>query len=122
MSDPTMPADPSDDGADDSQGTTVCITALPDGTFSVQIQESGDDESGESGEDESGDGPQSADNLDDALKLAGQMLTAEMGEESGESADGSDGSDDGNAPLAPGAAKSAWNAMASKRDQSRTMG
>jgi hypothetical protein len=118
--DPSMQADPSvgssaggDDDSQDAQGVTVCITASPDGTFSVQIQESGD--SDQSGEDESGDGPQSADNLQDALKLAGQMLTAEQGEESSESGDD-------NEPMDPGAAKSAWNQMAAKRDSSRSMG
>lgn len=116
--DPTMGADPSADPSqgDDTQGTTVCITASPDGTFSVQIQEAAS--SDESGEDESGDGPQTADNLDDALALAGQMLTAEMGEDGGESS----AIGDDNAPMDPASAKSAWNQMAQKRDKSRLMG
>ena len=114
--DPTMrnsSQDMGDSGME--EGTTVCITASPDGTFSVQMQESGADESGE---DESGDGPQTADSLDDALALAGQMLTAEMGEEGGESS----AIGDDNAPMDPASAKSAWNQMAQKRDKSRLMG
>ena len=116
--DPTMSGDPSQgmgdsmgDSDSDSQGTTVCITASPDGTFSVQIQEAAGAD--ESGEDESSDGPQTADNLDDALALARQMLTAEMGEDS---------STDGDAPLDPATAKSAWNQMAAKRSAMKAMG
>ena len=114
-----MSGDPSQDSSQDddgSQGTTVCITASPDGTFSVQIQEAGDAD--ESGEDESGDGPQTTDNLDDALALAKQMLTAEMGEDSADSGESSDG----DAPMDPQSAKAAWNQMAAKRDKSRMMG
>ena len=106
--DPSQSQYPSQD--DDSQGTTVCITALPDGSFSVKILES--DSADESGEDESSDGPQSADNLDDALALAGQMLTTEMGEDSG----------DGDAPMDPATARSAWNQMAAKRSAVRAQG
>ena len=115
--DPTM-SDPSQDMGDSGmdEGTTVCITASPDGTFTVQIQEAAS--SDESGEDESGDGPQTADNLDDALALAGQMLTAEIGEDGGESS----AIGDDNAPMDPASAKSAWNQMAQKRDKSRLMG
>ena len=103
----------SDDESSGSQGTTVCITAMPDGTFSVQIQESGDD--GDEGPGDNSDGPQTADSLDEALQIAGQMLTDEMNEDSGESDSGSDG----DAPMSPANAKSAWNAMAAKRDKSR---
>ena len=109
--DPTM-SDPSQDMGDSGmdEGTTVCITASPDGTFTVQIQEAAS--SDESGEDESGDGPQTADNLDDALALAGHMLTAEMGEDSG----------DGDAPMDPATARSAWNQMAAKRSAVKAQG
>ena len=110
--DPSQDMDMGDSIMGESQGTTVCITASPDGTFSVQMQESGADESGE---DESGDGPQTADNLDDALALAGQMLTTEMGEDSADSGDG-------DAPMDPATAKSAWNQMAAKRSAVRAQG
>ena len=111
--DPSQDMDMGDSSMGESQGTTVCITASPDGTFSVRIQEAAISE--ESSEDESGDGPQTADNLDDALALAGQMLTTEMGEDS---ADGGDG----DAPMDPATAKSAWNQMAAKRSAVRAQG
>lgn len=111
--DPTMMDDAQEGQEGAEQGVTVCITAMPDGTFEVKIDEDGQED--EEGGDETGDGPQMAKTLDEALNMAGEMLQAEMGEEQGESGAGDE-------PMAPDQAKMAWDAMASKRDKARMAG
>ena len=84
----------------------VCIADQGDGTFSVYVD--GDQDGGDSG-----DGPQQAENIDDALSIARQMLQSEASE--GASM-GMPGADDA-APLDAGQAKAAWRQMAAKRSK-----
>jgi hypothetical protein len=105
-------SDPSAAPADESQEQfVVCIAAQPDGTYSVYAQDSDDDQDDAAqgsapapGGDDSG--PQTAQSLEDALKIAGQMLQEEAGEDSQEPADGSD-------------PQAVWNQLAKKTDAKR---
>lgn len=109
--DPTQATPAAPDDSSDSEQVSVTITAVGDGTFTVSLNE-GQEDPAEGGGEDAGDEPQTADNVDDALKMAGQMLGAEADEESQEPADG-------NAQLSPADAKSAWSQMASKKKQSQ---
>lgn len=113
-----MQPDPSQEAPDapiDAEQVSVTITAVGDGTYTVSLAEpqDSDDQGGDPSSSDDSDQPQTADNVEDALKMAGQMLGAE--------ADESDDSGDDNAPMSPGDAKSAWNQMASKKKQSQGM-
>ena len=118
------------DPTSDQTGVVICIAALPDGTY--QIYQQGDqDQSGgapasaqggmpspsgaPSPDDDSGNS-QTADNIQDALQIAGQML------QGGDQDDDSGQGQDGNAELSPSDAKAAWNQMAAKSDKKRSMG
>ena len=107
QSDPTQGAQ---SASGDAEQVSVTITAVGDGTFTVAINEpqDADDQSGDPAE--SDDEPQTTDNIDDALKMAGQMLGAEADEES---------QGDDNEQLSPADAKSAWSQMAGKKKQSQ---
>jgi hypothetical protein len=109
------------------QGFTVCISAMPDGTYSIYAQDSDDDQESNqagagatagdtsssddaaSGDDDS---TQTADNVDDALAIAKQMLEQEAGEDDESGQDGSD-------MMSPADAKKAWNQMAAKNDKKK---
>jgi hypothetical protein len=108
------PPDPSQDGG----GFVVCVAAQADGSFQVYAQDSDQDPTDQSQGGEGGDGSQvqTADNVDDALAIAKQLIE----QESGGSDD--DSGQDGNAPLSPTDASSVWNQMAAKKDKSRAMG
>lgn len=115
--DPNAPqsADQSAAPAEESQESfTVCISANADGTYSVYEQDSDDDQDDASGsgsapgtqgsDDDSG--PQTAQSIEDALKIAGQMLQEEASEDSQEPADNSD-------------PQAVWNQLAKKTDAKR---
>lgn len=92
---------------------SVTITANGDGTYSVASSDSDDDQDDASqggapapgGED---DGPQTAQSIEDALKIAGQMLQEEAGEDDQQPADDSD-------------PQAVWNQLAKKTDAKRGM-
>lgn len=108
--DPT--ADPSADPAAEPAQISVTITAVGDGSYTVAMSEGDESSQDEQGEaDAASDQPQTASNIDDALKMAGQMFDAESMEDDAGAADGSDDS----APMAPADAKSYWKQMASKK-------
>lgn len=90
--------------------TTVCITAVGDGTYTVSLQ--GDQEPQDPNmSPDAGDAPQTAQDIDSALDMAKQMLTGEATEEAPEPAG------DGNAPLAPADAQAAWKQMAAAKSK-----
>ncbi len=122
MADPTQDssagsasADPSQDPSDGSDQVSVTITAVGDGTYTVSMSEDDSDASAESGQDPD-DQPQTADNLDDALKIAAEMFQAESQE--GDDDDGADG----NAPMDTGTAKSYWKQLAAKKSKASASG
>jgi hypothetical protein len=65
--------------ASQAQGTTVCISAQPDGSFQVYLDndEGEQDQPGQAPDDESAEqaSGQSAPDIDSALKIAKQMLS-----------------------------------------------
>ena len=105
QSDPTQSTP---DDSSDAEQVSVTITVVGDGTFTVTLNEPQEDPSEGSEPADPGDQPKTADNIDDALKMAGQMLGSEADEES---------QGDDNAQLSPADAKSAWKQMASKKSQ-----
>lgn len=113
------PPDPSA-ASPQSSPMTVCITAVGDGTYTVQEQDSDDSSdpsmgaapaSAMAGSDDQQDQPQTAPDIDSALQMAKQLLTA------GDSDDGSQDQGDGNAPLAPADAQAAWKQMAAAKSK-----
>lgn len=122
--------------ADDSQPDfVVCIACMPDGTYQVYAQDSDDDQddagatggaaaggddSGDmsgagmaaGGDNGDGDSSQTANSIQEALKIAGQMLQEEQTEDAGEDQGGN-----GNAPVSD--PQAVWNQLAKKSDKSR---
>lgn len=82
---------------------SVTITCKADGTYTVSMSESDQSEGGEQDE------PATADNIDDALSTAKEMIQAENGEPQDEPQEG------GNEALSPEDAKSAWKQMAAAK-------
>lgn len=136
--DPAQGATTGDPTSDQTGQQGVAIFPLSDGTFQIKLipSDNGQDDdsddqgtdasqgaaagapSGGASPDESGDdddSSQTADNIDDALEIAGQMLEQASG-----ASDGSDGGDD--KILSPTDAKAAWNQMAAKKDKQRQQG
>ena len=87
---------------DETGGFVVCIAAQADGSYQVYAQDS-DQEPGE-------DQTQTADNIDDALDMARQLIESEQGEDSEQ---------DGNAPVSADNAQAVWDQMAAKRDKAK---
>jgi hypothetical protein len=125
---------------DDEQQETfvVCIAAMADGTYQVYQEDSDGDEDdtaaaggadagamgagGDAGggmgagmDNGGAAGAQTANSIEEALKIAGQMLQEEAGEDSGEAAQGDQG--DGNAPVSD--PQAVWNQLAKKSDAKR---
>lgn len=97
-------------GAPDDTGAeqpSVTITAVGDGTFTLTMGAEADEAPDADNE------PTTADNIDDALKMAKQMLGAEDMEPE-EPTDDSE-------QLSPDDAKSAWKQMASKKSAQGSM-
>jgi hypothetical protein len=112
----TMGQDPSQGDPSEQPeeaGTSVCIKDNEDGTYTVSLM--GDADSDPS---DTADQAQTAQSLEDALKLAGQMLSGEASEDQAEPDDGSDG----DTPMAPDDAKKMWNQMATSRAKQKAMG
>ena len=109
MADPSMGAGQPDMGADESQEQfSVTITSNGDGTYTVSSSDSDESQDDPSSQ---GSGSQDAQSVDEALQIAGQMLSEEQSEDSGE---------DGNTPIPADQQKAVWDQMASKRG-SRSM-
>lgn len=96
-----------DPAEQDSQSAefSVTITCKADGTYTISMSESDQSEGGEQDE------PATADNIDDALSTAKEMIQAETGEPQDEPQEG------GNEQLSPEDAKAAWKQMASKKSR-----
>lgn len=107
-------ATPAGMGDDESQEQfSVTITANGDGTYSVSSSDSDDDQddAAQGGAPAPGgddDGPQTAQSIEDALKIAGQMLQEESSEDSAE-------------PAAGASPEDVWNQLAKKTDAKRGM-
>jgi len=86
--------------------TSVTITDNGDGTYAVSMNQDDGNPSQESGQTDN-DQPQQADSLEDALKIAAEMLSSEAEE--------ADQGGDNNAPMPSDDAQSYWNQMASKQ-------
>lgn len=123
---------------DESQEAfSVCITANGDGTYTVTPSDADDDQddaaaaggagagpvgagadasAGMAGGGDSGDSDsaQTANSVEEALKIAGQMLQEEAGEDAG---DADQGAADGNAPVTD--PQAVWNQLAKKSDAKR---
>lgn len=120
MADPTMdpssdPSDPTAGAAPDGAGSeqiSVTITAVGDGSYTVSMSEGDESEgSGEgSDEDDASDQPQTASNIDDALKIASEMFQAESSED-----ESGDPTGDDDAPMTEGDAGKYWKQMAGKK-------
>lgn len=103
---------------DDSSAplAVICIAAMPDGTFQVYTEGDADAQSPDAssqapeGEEAGETGPQTAQSIDDALNIAGQMLQEEASEGSGDEGDA-------NAPVKD--PQAVWNQMAKKSDKAR---
>lgn len=107
-------SDPSTAPDDAQEAFSVTITSNGDGTYSVSSSDSDDGQDdqgadaagGAQGQGDDDSGPQTAQSVDDALKIAGQMLQEEAGEDSQEPADSSD-------------PQAVWNQLAKKTDAKR---
>ena len=93
-----------DDESSAPEQICVTITAVGDGTYTVAMGPEAD-AAEEPASEEASDAPHTAASLEDALKVAGEMFSAEDME----------GESDGNEPMAPADAKSYWNQMSSKK-------
>lgn len=134
--DPTQGAqDASEADAGQSEQVGVTVVSNGDGTFTVAMiggdsdADPGDDsgadqgtdasgasnasDDGSGGDDSSDDGSQSAtaDNIDDAMGMAKQMLSAALGGDSGDS----DDSQDANAQMDPATATAYWRQLSAKK-------
>ncbi len=121
-------ADQDPDATQDPSSDLISVTIADngDGTFAVSLGDSDDAADSGAGQD-TDDQPQQADSLDEALEMAGEMLSggAAQGDES--SGEGSDDSADGggsdsagdsssdSAPMSASAAKSYWRQMAARK-------
>lgn len=92
---------------DETGGFVVCIAAQADGSYQVYAQDS-DQEQDE-------DQTQTADNIDDALDMARQLIEEEQGEDSGDS-----GEQHGNAPVDD--PQAVWDQLAARRDKQKQQG
>lgn len=83
MFDPSQAAAQGQPDADPQATTTICIAAMPDGTYKVyaETQEDAADQGSDDGQEESDEmaGAQSAKDINGALQLAKQMLSGGPG-------------------------------------------
>lgn len=125
-----------DQGAagDSQESFVVCIAAMADGTFQVYAQDSDDDQDdtasaggadaggdgagdmsgagmASGGDNGDGDSTQTAHSIEEALKIAGQMLQEEQTEDAGDDQGGS------NEPVSD--PQAVWNQLAKKSDKAR---